>query len=332
MPTDAEPHPSAVTLKSRLRALEGSPVLATVGLLAVFIVAHTIVLWIVDVLADWAPRPPLDEVVEAVGVALLCTPLVLLLIRRFERRARLALHALDVASDGFWVADAQGRLLEVNQGYARMSGFSRSELLRMSVHDFEAQRSAEQTRLVLTAVIARGHGRLDTRHRRKDGSVFDVNITTAWLPEFDCLAAFLREGQTQIAGPPGDAGRARALQRLLDSTAAGICEVDREGRCTYINRAALKMLDREREVDQLIGTPVHHLFHAHTSVMPGPRQGTCPVCEAHRSGRAWQAEGELLRRFDGTTFAVAYWSSPVFELGVARGSIDTFVDLTDRAR
>ena len=49
-------------------------------------------------------------------------------IRKSEEQYRSVLKA---AMDGFWMADAQGCLLEVNDAYCRMSGYSESELLTM---------------------------------------------------------------------------------------------------------------------------------------------------------------------------------------------------------
>ena len=40
---------------------------------------------------------------------------------------------LQTAMDGYWLSGAEGRLLEVNEAYCRMSGYSESELLAMSV-------------------------------------------------------------------------------------------------------------------------------------------------------------------------------------------------------
>ncbi len=45
---------------------------------------------------------------------------------------------LETNQFGFWMSDLDGKLLEVNEVYAYMSGYSREELLRMQVGDLEA--------------------------------------------------------------------------------------------------------------------------------------------------------------------------------------------------
>jgi PAS domain-containing protein len=43
---------------------------------------------------------------------------------------------------GFWISDPQGRLLEVNDALCRMLGYTREELLTMSIADIEAAESS----------------------------------------------------------------------------------------------------------------------------------------------------------------------------------------------
>ena len=42
---------------------------------------------------------------------------------------------LQTTSDGFWFLYAKGRLIDVNIAYSQMSGYSRSELLQLSITD-----------------------------------------------------------------------------------------------------------------------------------------------------------------------------------------------------
>ena len=323
MTTDPQQHPLPPSLGSRLRALEGNPLLVTLGLLVLFIGAHSIVLWALDGVTDWVPLSPWGEAAESLGVALLCTPLVLAMLRRFERRTRLAMEALDIASDGFWIADGQGPLLEVNQGYVEMTGYPGDQLRHMSFAELLAPQLQAGLKAQLAAARAKGHHRFDSLHRHHDGHLFEVEVSAVWLPEQDCVAAFVRE---RAASGAVGATQARDLQRLIDSTAAGLCEVDEQGRCTLINPAALKMLDREGGAADLIGAPVHELLHAQPPLQPRNGPVACPLCEAHRAGKPLHLQGRLLRRFDGATIDVAYWSQPVFEGGQRRGSIDTFVE------
>ena len=83
---------------------------------------------------------------------------------------------LQTAMDGFWLVDRNGKLLEVNETYCQMSGYSKQELLSMNISDLEALETDEDITNHIKKVIAKGEDRFDTRHRRKDGSLFDVEI------------------------------------------------------------------------------------------------------------------------------------------------------------
>ena len=106
-----------------------------------------------------------------------------------ERHKRV----LDLARDGFWMVDMQGRLLEVNQAYAEMSGYSLEELVGSPISQYEIIESPEQTRAHIEKIIATGHDRFETRHRHKDGHVIEIEVSTIFLRESDQLAVFLRD-------------------------------------------------------------------------------------------------------------------------------------------
>ncbi|HEV8331383.1 MAG TPA: HD domain-containing phosphohydrolase [Steroidobacteraceae bacterium] len=83
---------------------------------------------------------------------------------------------VEAAPDGCWILDADGRLLDVNAAYCRMSGYSRDELLGMNSAQIEDQSTGETTmRLQLGRV--QGGGRYETKHRCRDGSLLDVEVS-----------------------------------------------------------------------------------------------------------------------------------------------------------
>lgn len=101
---------------------------------------------------------------------------------------------LETAMDGFWRMDLQGRLLEVNSAYCRMSGYSEKELLAMSVSDLDVVEDRLKSAVYMQKVVIEGGHRFQSRHRRKDGSCFDVEISVQYQPlDGGVYVMFLRD-------------------------------------------------------------------------------------------------------------------------------------------
>lgn len=97
--------------------------------------------------------------------------------------------------EGFWtVAIKDGRFLEINQAYCDMIGYSRDELLNMTITDVEANEFPEQTQRHLQAIVEGHEQRFETRHRHKNGSLIDVEISAKFLDvQGGIFVVFLRE-------------------------------------------------------------------------------------------------------------------------------------------
>ncbi len=101
---------------------------------------------------------------------------------------------LQTAMDGFWRVDSHGRLLEVNEAYCRMSGYSAVELLAMNVAELEANDPAADAVVGFQTARAERRQRSESRHRRKDGAVFDVEISLQFQPlDAGSSVVFLRD-------------------------------------------------------------------------------------------------------------------------------------------
>lgn len=83
--------------------------------------------------------------------------------------------------DGFWLVDRAGRFLEVNEAYCAMTGFSRDELLRMRIADLDCAETEDEVTAHIAQVMREGRDRFETRHRRKDGSVIEVEVGVAYV-------------------------------------------------------------------------------------------------------------------------------------------------------
>lgn|GEM_PF-684078 len=114
---------------------------------------------------------------------------------------------------------------------------------------------------------------------------------------------------------------------LLHSTAQGIYGVDTQGNCTFANPASLVMLGFERE-DDLLGRNVAKLVQG----PPATLRSFETAGEAAVLSPQSQAVELDLRRRDGSSLPVEYWSHPIIHEGQFVGAVATFFDITERKR
>ena len=112
-------------------------------------------------------------------------------LQESEKRHRTILNT---AMDGFWLTDKQGRILEVNEAYCRMSGYREEELLTMRIPDLEAVEAADDVAEHNKNIAAQREERFETRHRRKNGTIYDIEISVQRIPvQGGLFVAFMRD-------------------------------------------------------------------------------------------------------------------------------------------
>ncbi len=117
---------------------------------------------------------------------------------------------------------------------------------------------------------------------------------------------------------------------LLESVGEGVYGMDLDGRTTFINPAAQKMLGYTE--DEVVGRVMHGLVH-HSyrdgSTYPIEK---CPMYAAFSDGTVHHADDEILWRKDGSFFEVEHVSTPVKRDGLLIGAVVTFKDVSARKR
>lgn len=116
---------------------------------------------------------------------------------------------------------------------------------------------------------------------------------------------------------------------LLSSLGEGVYGVDREGRCVFINPAALTMLGFTE--DEVIGCDQHQLFHYHKedgSPYPGE---ACPIFLTLQDGLKRETEDSFVRK-GGQMFPVRLTVAPMRRAGDVVGSIVVFQDITEKQK
>ncbi len=96
--------------------------------------------------------------------------------------------------DGFWIVDLTGRILEVNNAYCQMTGYSREELINMKISDMEANQSADQIDQYMRIVMDKGQLSFETEHFTKQGSRIPIRVNANYCPHIgDKILAFFHD-------------------------------------------------------------------------------------------------------------------------------------------
>jgi len=112
---------------------------------------------------------------------------------------------------------------------------------------------------------------------------------------------------------------------LLQTTDQGIFGVDQQGRCTFINRAAARMLGYTS--DDLLGHPFHDRVHPAGDTSCGDR---CVLLRALSHGDSTRLAEQVFRRQDGTMLEVECSAFPLTESTDTTDFVFTFMDISER--
>ncbi len=78
-----------------------------------------------------------------------------------------------------------------------MSGYSEQELISLHSFDLDCIESSDDVKRRIESIKLKGEERFESRHRRKDGTLFDVEVSVQYRPEqggqFICFSGILQK-------------------------------------------------------------------------------------------------------------------------------------------
>lgn len=157
-----------------------------------------------------------------------------------ERERRLS-ELFDAIPDGVVLLDpATGLPLQFNAKACQQLGYQRAEFAALSVKDYELLEGAEAIAARMRRIGDQGMDSFETRHRRKDGSAMDVQVSVR-VVDWDGKPTFLCVFHDVTQSKRLQHELQRARDRLASYTQwapLGVYVADSSGRYTEVNKAA----------------------------------------------------------------------------------------------
>ena len=115
--------------------------------------------------------------------------------RRAEELLRLTQFSVDRVADSVFWTDSEGRLIFVSDSTCQLHGYSREEMLGLTLFDIDPALTSEGWSTNWKRMKGEGPFTFETANRAKDGTIFPVEVTVNYLEfngrEYNC--AFVRD-------------------------------------------------------------------------------------------------------------------------------------------
>lgn len=183
---------------------------------------------------------------------------------------------MDQAADGIFIADQTGKYLDVNRAGCEMLGYTREEILGMSMQELTV---ADEANPIQFSDMFEGKTILVQRELKgKDGRLVPVEIS-AKMMEDGRLIGVVRD----VTARRMEDARIRFLAFVLNKISSAVISTDANLRITYWNKSA-EILYGWRE-SEVLGQPVDEICG--TEFTEGQQEITSRILQAEK---AWRGE------------------------------------------
>ena len=170
-------------------------------------------------------------------------------ISRLNERLFLHSELLDTAGDGIIVHDLQGHLIYVNETACRERGYTKEEMLQISVSELDAPEYRAMMPKNIQELKHHGHVQFRIEHLRKDGSrlplgvrakLFDLNGEPA-------VMSITRDITAQLEIEKRLNESEERYRRLVETAVSGIFQTTVHGEILFANPAMKQILGYNEE-------------------------------------------------------------------------------------
>ncbi|MCB0173624.1 MAG: PAS domain S-box protein [Anaerolineae bacterium] len=223
---------------------------------------------------------------------------------------------VDHATDAFILHDAQGTILDMNRQTCERLGYTYEELIGMPPYDFDAEIDPVGLSQILTKLDAGEVVMFDSSHRRKDGTVFpvEVRIRPFWQGQRRFAVSLIRDITERKQAEEALRASEQRYRALYRENPSMFFTLDAEGTIVALNEFGANELGYT--IPELQGQSVLNVFYEEDKVAVREQILTClqnpwqvfhwQFRKVHRDGRLMWVEENVraVRGPDDVTYVL----------------------------
>jgi PAS domain S-box-containing protein len=271
---------------------------------------------------------------DAVRLLNALSPVFALILRNmlfFESQAAKVLEQseqqqalLRTTLDGYMVVSAQGAMLDANETYLKMTGYSLEEVRSLHVSNLEAIENRQETDDHSDKMMREGSDRFTSRHLRKDGTSFPVEVSTTFVPSQNLIIGFIRDLTDRVADETALRESESHHRELVEILGEGVAATDLHETIIMANPEADRIFGLG--ANQLVGTNLR-------AYMDDEDWLQITTQTTHRLVGRTDAYQVQIRRTDGSRRTLQLTATPRRDAaGTVAGSLAVFRDITDELK
>jgi PAS domain S-box-containing protein len=239
-----------------------------------------------------------------------------------KKREALLKTILETAQDGYWLVDHSGLFLEINQAYCTMIGYDENELIGQHIQFVEAEEDKTDITNKINRLIQTGKDRFETKHRRKDGHLIDVEVSTTYINiDQGYFVCFLRDLTAKNKAEQDLLASERSYRQLVDTAYEGIWVFDQTYHLSFVNQRLADMLGYTAA--EMIGKSIVEF------ISPNDLEDLHQKKEQQKLGVPAQFERTLICK-DGSELVTLISASPLLdETGSFQGTFGMVTDISE---
>jgi PAS domain S-box-containing protein len=238
---------------------------------------------------------------------------------------------VESSHDAIVATDREGLLTSWNPAAEQLYGYPAERVLGRSIDILSPAENVREARSLRALVMAGGPvEHYETRQRRADGTTRAVSLTKSPIRDdggdIVGVSTITRDITEQLDAQKEIEQLLADQNAILASAGEGIYRVGADGRITFVNPSAARMLGWHAA--ELLGRRAHEtLHHSHVDGSPFPFE-RCPLQRALRDGEIRRNTNEVFWRRDGSSFPVDWTSAPIRDGERISGAVVVFRDMS----
>jgi diguanylate cyclase (GGDEF)-like protein/PAS domain S-box-containing protein len=246
-------------------------------------------------------------------------------LKLIQEQEKYLRTVLDTTQDAFVVVSSGGIIKDVNEAFYKMTGYTKDELKTISIFDITEYEDPDVTEKRLRHLHENGSIIFETKHRKKDGSYIDVEVSTACLTKDPIeTVCFIRDITDRKNAEQALMHSHDLLRYIIEHNRIAVAVHDKNLHFMYVSRPYLKLYKVENR--DIIGKYIYDVF-------PNMSQERKEIHKRILNGEIVRQE-ESTYYFDDGTFQWLRWECrPWYENDGSIGGVVLYAEnITERKR